>query len=63
VVWNFCGQKWGQDSNRCSGIKFFENGMSLKYLVPTNKIEKWYFEMRCWRKIEKISWTDHVRNE
>ena len=21
------------------------------------------FEMRCWRRIEKISWTDHVRNE
>jgi hypothetical protein len=21
------------------------------------------FEMWCWRRIEKISWTDHVRNE
>ena len=21
------------------------------------------FEMRCWRRVEKISWTDHVRNE
>jgi hypothetical protein len=21
------------------------------------------FEMWCWRKMEKISWTDHVRNE
>jgi hypothetical protein len=21
------------------------------------------FEMRCWRKMEKISWTEHVRNE
>jgi hypothetical protein len=21
------------------------------------------FEMLCWRKMEKISWTDHVRNE
>jgi len=20
-------------------------------------------EMWCWRKMEKISWTDHVRNE
>jgi hypothetical protein len=20
-------------------------------------------EMRCWRRMEKISWTDHVRNE
>jgi len=21
------------------------------------------FEMRCWRRMEKISWTDHARNE
>ena len=21
------------------------------------------FEMWCWRRMEKISWTDHVRNE
>jgi hypothetical protein len=21
------------------------------------------FEMRCWRRIEKINWTDRVRNE
>jgi hypothetical protein len=21
------------------------------------------FEMWCWRKMEKISWSDHVRNE
>jgi hypothetical protein len=21
------------------------------------------FEMRCWRRMEKINWTDHVRNE
>jgi len=21
------------------------------------------FETRCWRRMEKISWTDHVRNE
>jgi len=21
------------------------------------------FEMWCWRRIEKISWTDHMRNE
>jgi hypothetical protein len=22
-----------------------------------------YFEMWCWRRMEKISWTDHMRNE
>ena len=27
----------------------------LKYLES--------FEMWCWRRMEKISWTDHVRNE
>jgi hypothetical protein len=21
------------------------------------------FELWCWRRVEKISWTDHVRNE
>jgi hypothetical protein len=21
------------------------------------------FEMWCWRKLEKVIWTDHVRNE
>jgi len=21
------------------------------------------FEMWCWRRMDKISWTDHVRNE
>jgi hypothetical protein len=21
------------------------------------------FEMRCWTRMEKISWTDHVKNE
>jgi hypothetical protein len=27
--------------------------------------QKWVesFEMWCWRRIEKIIWTDHVRNE
>ena len=29
------------------------------------KVDRKYlesFEMWCWRKMEKISWTDHVRN-
>jgi hypothetical protein len=29
--------------------------------VDQNHLES--FEMWCWRKMEKISWTDHVRNE
>jgi hypothetical protein len=30
------------------------------------KVDKKYpesFEMMCWRRMEKISWTDHVRNK
>jgi hypothetical protein len=27
------------------------------------KLESKRFEMWCWRRMEKISWTDHVRNE
>jgi hypothetical protein len=29
--------------------------------VDQNHLES--FEMWCWRRMEKISWTDHVRNE
>jgi hypothetical protein len=28
-----------------------------------HKIKPGSFEMWCWRRMEKISWTDHVRNE
>ena len=31
--------------------------------VPTGDHFLIYFEMWCWRRTEKISWTDHVRNE
>jgi hypothetical protein len=34
--------------------------------VDTWKVDQKYlesFEMWCWRRIEKISWIDHVRNE
>jgi hypothetical protein len=30
------------------------------------KVEQKYligFEMSCWKRMEKISWTDHVKNE
>jgi hypothetical protein len=29
--------------------------------VDQKQVER--FELRCWRRMEKISWTDHVRNE
>ena len=36
-------------------VKFFIVYKDQKYLES--------FEMLCWRRMEKISWTDHVRNE
>ena len=34
----------------------------FSHLMPDQKhLES--FEMWCWRRMEKISWTDHVRNE
>jgi hypothetical protein len=35
--------------------------LSSKLRVDQKHMES--FEMWCWRRIEKISWTDHVRNE
>jgi len=31
------------------------------WAVDQKQVES--FEMWCWRRMEKISWTDHVRNE
>ena len=36
--------------------------LSICYMATDQKrLES--FEMWCWRRMEKISWTDHVRNE
>jgi hypothetical protein len=29
----------------------------------TTALDRIYKEMWCWRRMENISWTDHVRNE
>ena len=36
-----------------------------KTLILSTQVQKCLesFEMWCWRRMEKISWTDHVRNE
>ena len=34
--------------------------------TATRKVDRKYvesFEMWCWRRMEKVSWTDHVGNE
>jgi len=42
-------------------IAFYGAETCVLRAVDQNHLES--FEMWCWRKMEKISWTDHVRNE
>jgi len=50
----------------CEAVNGFTppNSLLFRYLTPViyrKQLES--FEMWCWRRMEKISWTDHVRNE
>jgi hypothetical protein len=51
---------------RC-GPEYFEKiilgGWKTWTLRATDQKYLESFEMWCWRRMEKISWTDHVRNE
>jgi len=38
-------------------------GAETGTLLAADQKQMESFEMWCWRRIEKISWTDHVRNE
>jgi len=40
-----------------------EHGAGNSMLRAVNQKQLESFEMCCWRRMEKISWTDHVRNE
>jgi hypothetical protein len=45
---------------------FTDNFYVLLYLASLRAVDQKHlesFEMWCWRMMEKISWTDHVRNE
>ena len=42
-------------------IAFYGAGTWTLRAVDQKRLES--FEMWCWRRMEKISWTDHVRNE
>jgi hypothetical protein len=35
----------------------------VHYMWDIDRKQLESFEIWCWRRIEKISWTDHVRNE
>jgi hypothetical protein len=41
--------------------KYHRKISGIHYAVDQKQLES--FEMWCWRRMEKISWTDHVRNE
>jgi len=44
-----------------NGTIFGVRSSSLLRAADQQHLES--FEMWCWRRMEKISWTDHVRNE
>ena len=45
----------------CLGFLHYINIYIPLRAVDRKRLES--FEMWCWRRMEKISWTDHVRNE
>jgi hypothetical protein len=48
---------------RCYVWSIALDGAETWTLRSTDQKHLESFEMWCWRKMEKISWTDHVRNE
>jgi len=53
--------RYFHDPNRLKYCKF-NKFASYSFILPYQKYLE-SFEMWCWRRMEKISWTDHVRNE
>jgi hypothetical protein len=50
----------------CSAMLHLEYSLNLLQLETLQKLDKKYlgsFEMLCLRRMEKISWTDYVKNE
>jgi hypothetical protein len=48
---------------RCDVWSIALYGAETWTLRVTDQTHLESFEMWCWRRMEKISWTDHVRNE
>ena len=46
-------------------LKLIHNNVTLiVYILIPYRLQFYsVFEMWCWRRMEKVSWTDHVRNE
>jgi len=53
---------WLDDLNHSSSVLALY-GAETWTLRPVDQKHLESFEMWCWRRMEKISWTDHVRNE
>jgi len=49
---------WVKSPNLAEATSLFEVSISHTYQKHLESFEMW-----CWRRMEKISWTDHVRNE
>ena len=47
----------------CQFTRHYFLSVSCEQLRATDQKRLESFEMWCWRRMEKISWTDHVRNE
>ena len=46
-----------------SEVLHLEHGAETGTVRAVDQKKLGSFEMWCWRRMEKISWTDHVRNE
>ena len=71
LPWQTCVPQPEDSIYQQIGLKFEEETIKTLHLEHAETwtlraaVKKYLesFEMWCWRRIEKISWTDHVRNE
>ena len=56
-------KKQNLQNRRCQNLKWQELFHSKILYFILYFIHNFSFEIWCWRRMEKISWTDHVRNE
>jgi uncharacterized protein with NAD-binding domain and iron-sulfur cluster len=55
--------EWRKKLAKCYILSIALYGAETWTLRAVNRKHQESSEMRCWRRMEKISWTDHVRNE
>ena len=75
LPWQNCIQQEEEYFYQQTGLKFeeetskmlhLEHGLLCAQTCTLRAADQKYlesFDMWCWRRMEKISWTDHVRNE